>query len=493
MLAKLRERSSLDATLCWPRHGRGRNSEHMPAAPSRSSVLLPLLPLFQLQAAQREQLKRELEEQIKEKRAADAQRKAALAAQEEEEERKLRAYWAAQAAQAAAERDGPAGRPSVPAGVTRAQHAAAAAAPAAVGMGRASRAQGAVEPPLGAASGPPPSKRGEALVQPGVTVFLPPDRAAERRGAQQAWQASEACSQDAEAVQPLKAGAADQQAGPGAAGAAWRQLQDLAGSQYPAAAAALLAQQQAAAALLAAANPAGAVSGLPLFPYSPMLLPSLASVAAGTGAGLVAGAAQQAPSATASAAGDQVLGLLREVQREQQRMWAQLEAVAGDVTAARSERDKARQDLERVQRLLAERQAGQPQGWVAAQAAAHDIGFGSDGGLLAVTSHVLPIGAARIPSRLGSPAAGSAMHQELEGAVLPARYRQQPLEPWQKLEQRTGGAAGGGATANPAGSGKAAGKRQGWGQPGAGLQARGKAGPTAAKHGPGAAARHWKK
>lgn len=457
-----------------------------------------LLSLLPLQASQREQLKRELEEQIREKQAAEARRKAAQAAQEEEEERKLRAYWAAQAAQAAAERDGTAGRPTGAAGMDRAQHGGrAAAVPAAAGRGRASGAQGAAEPQLGAGSGPTPSKRDEALVQPGITVFLPPDRAAERRGALQARQATDPCSQDAEAVQPLGllAGAADQQvgapaAGAGAAAAAWRQLQELAGGQYPAAAAALLAQQQAAAALLAAANPAVAAGGLPLFPYSPVLLHTLVAAGAGISAGPAAGAAQQAPPAAAGGADPQVLGLLREVQREQQRMREQLEAVAGDVTAARSERDKARQDLQRVQRLLEERQAGGQQGWPAASASAHNASFDSDGGLLAVTSHVLPIGAACIPSRLGSPATGGAAQQGMEGVALPARYQQQPLEPWEKQEQRAGGATAGRVAVQQSGASRAAGKRQGWGQPGAALQAKGKAGPVAAKQAP---ARGWRK
>lgn len=449
-----------------------------------------------MQASQREQLKRELEEQIREKQAAEARRKAAQAAQEEEEERKLRAYWAAQAAQAAAERDGTAGRPTGAAGMDRAQHGGrAAAAPAATGRGRASGAQGAAELQLGAGSGPTPSKRGEALVQPGITVFLPPDRAAERRGALQARQATEPCSQDAETVQPLLAGAADQQVGPaavgaGAAAAAWRQLQELAGGQYPAAAAALLAQQQAAAALLAAANPGVAAGSLHLFPYSPVLLPQVAAAGAGIGTGPAAGAEQQAPPGAAGSADPQVLGLLREVQREQQRTREQLEAVAGEVTAARSERDKARQDLQRVQRLLEERQAGGQQGWAAASASAHNASFDSDGGLLAVTSHVLPIGAACIPSRLGSPATGGAAQQGMEGVALPARYRQQPLEPWEKQEQRAGGATAGRVAVQQSGASRAAGKRQGWGQPGAALQAKGKAGPVAAKQAP---ARGWRK
>lgn len=320
-------------------------------------------------------------------------------------------------------------------------------------------------------------------MQPGVTVFLPPDRAAERRGALRARQQSEACSQDAEAVQPLPAGGSDWQAGQapaavgaGAAVAAWRQLQELAGSQYPAAAAALLPQQLAAAALLAAANPAMAPGGLPQFAYSPLLLSSLAAGGAGAGAG----AAQLAPQA-ASAADPQVLGLLRELQQEQRRMREQLEAVAGDATEARCERDRARQDLEQVQRLLAERQAGQQQGWAGMQGAS----LSSDGGGLAVTSHVLPLGAARIPSRLGSPAAPGGLPQEVEGAPLPARYRQQPYQPWQKQEQRAGADAMAGASTRQAGGGtKQAGKRQGWGQPGAGLQAKGKPGPAGTKQAP---------
>lgn len=90
-------------------------------------------------AAQREQLKRDLEEQMRAKREAEARRKQQLAEQEEREEAALRAYYARQAAEVAAEA-GPAagssgGKPARGDGAEAARPAAAAAA-AGAGGGR---------------------------------------------------------------------------------------------------------------------------------------------------------------------------------------------------------------------------------------------------------------------------------------------------------------------------------------------------------------------
>lgn len=384
-------------------------------------------------AAQREQLKRDLEEQMRERRAAEARRKAELAAVEEREEAQLHAYWASQ--QQA--QQGPAAKPSAAAAPAepaqeggRQRGAAARRPPTPVGRSSVLRAgRGAVDEPHGA-------RRGEALVQPGVTVFLPPDKAAERAAHLRARQASESgCSEEAEVVQPRARSGA--QAAAAVPAAPWAQQQQGAA----AAMAALLAQQQAlpflapaqAAALLAAA-------GMPLYPPIGLALPAAPPQSAGSGG-------------VPASSDPQVLALLRELQQEQQRMRdqlaAQLEAVSrlsGDASHARSERDRARQDLERVQRLLAERQGG-----AALADGFSPVAAGGGGGLLDATSHVLPLGAHRIPSRLGSPAASArgpvpagvaaagGAPAAARRAPLPARYHQQTEEPWQARQHQTQG------------------------------------------------------
>ena len=415
------------------------------------------------QAAQREQLKRDLEEQMRERKEAAARKKAQLAELEEREEAQLRAYWAQQA-RGAGDKGSPQ-RGGAASGAAAQQHnqtrggaaVAAAAAPPLSARGRAGRAQAAGQAgagePLGAALGE--ARRGEALVQPGITVFLPPDKAAERR----ARQATHSCTEDAEAVGPL-AGVPALQPPP----TAWHHHQQQG--------APLLTPAQAAA-ILAAANPAlAAAGGVPFYPYAPPgLLPYLPPPATGAAFG-----ASAAPGPVAGS-DPQVLALLRELQQEQQHMRQQvaqqLEAVgrlSGDAAAARSERDRARLDLERVQRLLAERQG--------AAAGAASVSGGpasaavaplplppstSEGDLMAVTTHVLPLGAHRIPSRLGTPAASArgppqplGVHHA-EPLHLPARHRQQAVEPWQQqqgpsaaagaakqggIKQRAAGAAG---------------------------------------------------
>lgn len=416
------------------------------------------------QASQREQLKRDLEEQMAEKRAAAARRKADLAKLEEKEEAEVKAYWAAQQGQTRAGQARTAAAVEVQAAETERQGGgrgeAARRPPSAGPRGGASRAHVGADQLGNVAGG---ARRGEALVQPGVTVFLPPDKEAEWRGALRARQATQSCSsEEAEAVQPRMRGSG--QRCPGAAMAPWaQQMQEQAGGGFPAAAAAaLLGQQQAlpfispaqAAALLAAA-------GMPVAPYPGYMGPP--HLAAGGSGGAAAGSAASDP---------QVLALLREMQHEQQRMRdqlaAQLEAVSrlsGVAADARSERDRACQDLERVQRLLAERQGAQWEGSAA-----------GDQGMLAVTTHVLPIGAQRIPSRLGSPATSARgpppaarsrqAQQDLQHAPLPARYRQQ-AEQWQAHQQghqqgQQGTAGRTGTSAKQVGAaGAAGGVRQG--------------------------------
>jgi hypothetical protein len=230
------------------------------------------------------------------------------------------------------------------------------------------------------------------------------------------------------------------------------------------AAAALVAAQQAlplispaqAAALIAAASPAYAQAwggGLPLYPYHhPAMLPYLVPPAT---------APEGPPAAPPSPSTDpRLLALLQEVQQEQRRLREQLTThlgaaarLGGDAAAARSERDRARLDLERVQRLLAEGQG--TQGWE---------GLGGEQGLLAVTTHVLPLGAHSIPSRLGTPAveggAGRAQHggQAAGPHHLPARYRQQAEEPWQRQAAPPPRGAAAGRATQAAGSGASHGR-----------------------------------
>lgn len=439
------------------------------------------------QAAQREQLKRDLEEQMRLKREAEAARKAELAALEEREEAQLRAYWAAQAraAQGETQHAGP--------------HGGAGNRQAADGAGRLAGQQGsttwqqkqqdtqsnrerkaaghkppAAAPQQGPQSYSPPggARRGEALLQPGITVFLPPDKEAERRGALRARAASESQLEEAEAgydsqEQPVAPdghrSGQHKPSTPSSAAALQQALlqQAMAGGLL----AAQQQQQQAQALLapwLAASNPAlAAAAGLQaLYPALPQLLLPLPGTA-------VSAAPSAVPaSAPSSSTEPQVAAMLRGLAAEQQQMReqlaVQLEAVtrlAGDASAARSERDRARQDLERVQRLLAERQ----------QAGSHNsagpAAFGSSGDedMLSVTTHVLPLGMG-IPSRLGTPAGKGAqpqheLHNPSHTALpVPARHWQQAPEPRQALQQfRRGGAPSkaSGRAVGPAASGRA--------------------------------------
>jgi hypothetical protein len=144
------------------------------------------------QAALQEQLKRDLEAQMREKREAEARRKAQLAELEEREEAQLRAYWAQQAkANSPGEKEatqkggghggslqhGPAKRP-----LQQQQAAGSAALPP------PTSARLHALHPLGAedSGAAEMARRSEALVQPGVTVFLPPDKEAERRAREEA-------------------------------------------------------------------------------------------------------------------------------------------------------------------------------------------------------------------------------------------------------------------------------------------------------------------
>ncbi|KAL4427716.1 hypothetical protein ABPG75_001805 [Micractinium tetrahymenae] len=457
------------------------------------------------QAAQREQLKRDLEEQMRQKKEAEAARKAALAALEEREEAQLRAYWAAQArgAQGEAQHAGPQGR--------------AGEGPAAAPVGRGAAQQGSragqqqreapqpsrqrevpthMAPKQGhqSYSSPGGARRGEALVQPGITVFLPPDKEAERRGALRARLASQSYSEEAEAgcasQEPPAAagshgGAQQKPSTPGGAAALQQALlqQAMAGGLL----AAQQQQQQQAQALLvpwlAASNPAlAALAGLPALGAAlPQLLPPLPGVAAPT-----ASTAAPAP-APSSSTDPQVLVLLRNLAAEQQRMReqlaTQLDAVArlaGDATAVRSERDRARQDLERVQHMLAERQqavSGSSGGFAA-------YSGGGEEDMLSVTTHVLPLGMG-IPSRLGTPAGKAAPLQP----ALPARYREQALEPWQAQQQMRGGGAASkasGCAGAAAGSGRA-------GQAGKLSSSKGKTAVGAKAPSGGAARGTWRK
>ena len=464
------------------------------------------------QAAQREALKNDLEEQMRQKREAEAARKAALAALEEREGAQLKAYWAGQqqqqqaAAGQAASGDEHAAAPAALAHTAKVrqhqQGSRAAAAPlSARGRGPREQQGGGAADPLGSMAGG--ARRGEALVQPGITVFLPPDKEAERRGALRARQAAESSSDYAEAVQPqqqqqlqqLASVAASSQ---GLAAPAWQQL--LLAQQQPAASPAQLA------ALLApvGANPAALAAGgmgMPLYPYPyPGMLPFLPPPPATVGPALGSSGSDMNP---------QVLALLRELQQDQRRMQEQfaqqLEAVSrlsGDASAARSERDRARLDLERVQRLLAERQgAGSGSGGgsgAAAYAGRHISGSSDDADLMAVTTHVLPLGARHIPSRLGTPATSARgppppglqrnAAAEAVQAPLPARYRHQAVEPWQQGRKLQQGGAPAAASRLPAASGATSGPR--------GSQGRARAaagGAAAGSKGPALPAKGWRK
>jgi hypothetical protein len=206
----------------------------------------------------------------------------------------------------------------------------------------------------------------------------------------------------------------------------------------------------------------------------------------------------------------QVLALLRELQQDQHRMQEQfaqqLEAVSrlsGDASAARSERDKARLDLERVQRLLAERQGAGGGGASCSNAVAHagrhiSGGGSEDADLLAVTTHMLPLGARHIPSRLGTPATSArgppppGLHRyaaagEPMQAPLPARYRHQAVEPWQQGRKAQQGGAPAAASRQSAAS-WAAGQR--------GVQGRAKAaaaGTAAGSKASAPPAKGWRK
>ncbi len=434
------------------------------------------------QAAQREQLKRDLEEQMRAQREAKAARKAELAALEEREEAQLRAYWAAQAR--AAQGEAPPARPEVRAGDGQADDRAGRGAGQQGGKAWQMRqendrpSQEGKAPSRGTASAalqsrpqsympPGVAGRGEALLQPGITVFLPPDKDAERRGALRARIAFQSYSEEAEAG----SSSSQEQPAPGAVHHSSKHKPATPDSvaalqqalvQQAIAGGLLAAQQQQALQLLspwlAASNPAlAAAAGLPTaHPALPQLFMPLPATAAPI-------ASSAAPAtASSSSSNPQVLSMLRDLAAQQQHMREQLatqmEAVgrlAGDTTAARSERDHARLELERVQRMLAARQhaGGSGRGGLAA------YGSPADEGMLSVTTHVLPLGTA-IPSRLGTPAGKGAQPQRAphgpSHAALPPRYLQQAPEPWQAQQQprvsgagrkasgRTGAAAAGG-------------------------------------------------
>lgn len=462
-------------------------------------------------AAQQEQLKRDLEEQMQLKKEAEQARKAELAALEEREEAQLRAYWAAQARSAQCEAQH-ALAPSNPAG-GKAASTACSGVVQQYSMARQLQRHGAQprEGPKSRSNGtelaagqhgpqspspPGGARRGEALLQPGITVFLPPDKEAERRGALRARLASQSYSEEAEAAcrsQEQPASASSRCCGvtkpstPGSAAALQQALvqQAMAGGL-------LAAQQQQAHTLpllapwLAAPNPA--LAGLvPHYPAVQQLLLPLPATA------VPAASAEASAPAPSSHADPQVLSLLRDLAVEQQHMReqlaAQLQAVArlaGDATAARSERDRACQDLERVQRLLVERQQAGSSG--SCGLTAH--GSHGDEGVLSVTTHVLPLGMG-IPSRLGTPAGnGSPPQREAPShAALPARYRQQAAEPWQQQRQTRGGATG--KAPGHVGGGAAGGRADQAGPLGG---SKGRAAAAATKKTPSAAARGtWQK
>ncbi|PSC75117.1 hypothetical protein C2E20_1957 [Micractinium conductrix] len=368
-------------------------------------------------AVQREQLKRDLEEQMRVKKEAEVVRKRALAELEEREEAELKAYWQQQDRGAAGGR-GAASAPAHPPAQPPAAQAGAQRrrAPAEAGGRAGQRAPPPPEPAAPAGRSPPGgARRGEAFMQPGITVFLPPDKEAERQGALRARRAAESWSEEAEPEAqtvaprarqpPATAGDRQEQASPGAA---WQQV--------------LLAQAAQQQALLNQAL-LGSPALLPqLYAMQPAVLPAAA-----------------APAAPAPAGSDpQLLAVLRELAEGQQRMQqhfaAQLQAVSqlsGDAAAARGERDRARTDLERVQRMLAERQLG---GGAAVGGYGGDRSMDSSDELLAVTSHVLPLGVG-IPSRLPT----------ARGVPPPV---QPPAKAWQQQRQQQWG--GGAARATPA-------------------------------------------
>ncbi|KAL4856899.1 hypothetical protein ACK3TF_002941 [Chlorella vulgaris] len=417
------------------------------------------------QALQREQLKRDLEAQMQAKKEAETASKAALAALEEREETELRAYWAAQAAAASKVASpgvqGGAGGTAGPASSRQQQQQRQQVQPdgelATQRKGRAGTAGRSLDEQLGSRGGPGQAglgpeplraaagaaRRGEALVQPGIAVFLPPDKAAERQASLRANRAAHTVSfdePDLSAAAAFGGGGSRRLPPPATAPASTAMLaaQQAQVQQQQA----VLAQAQAAA-YFAAASAGGGGGIAPFYHYGacpPPGMPFMLGPPA-TSAGVEAGSPScgqhpfgPPPTGSSSSSNElQVLCLLRDLQLEQQRMRQQLaqqlDAVGrlgGDAAAARSERDRARVDLERVQRMLAQRQG--------AEAGAGRLASEQDMG--GVTTHVLPLAARQIPSRLGTPAhchsTCTADCQAEAAQQLPARYRQPAAEPWQQ-------------------------------------------------------------
>ena len=416
------------------------------------------------QAAQRQQLKRDLEEQIQERREAAARAKAAEAEAEEREEARLRAYWAAQQteAQAAAQAAEAAMRHHQPQHQHQHQQRQTGGAGAQLsGRGgiEGSRREAAAVQHGGAG-------RGEPLMQPGVTVL--PQRAQHAQQAQQTVssdRAGESAQREQQTPPPPDATEL---------AASRHQLLQLLQlhlqHEQRAAAAPTRTMTAAQAAAILAAAAAAAVSTAPA--TLPWLHPHLAGLQPPKQLEPLHAAAPASANAAVTLGDSQqqqlvVLELLREVQAEQWRMRGQLEAAVSRLrssvgaeaaaSAHSSERDRTRSDLERVQRLLAGQQQYQ-------QCREHE----SEDLQAVTTTHVLPLGARRIPSRLGTPALDSAnaqpcprqqqhAQQRHRPLNLPARYRLEAIDPWQ---QRTSGAA---ATVTPAK--QVAAPRGVWGRP----------------------------
>eukprot|EP00887_Chlorella_sp_A99_P003109 scaffold9.g3109.t1 len=355
-------------------------------------------------ATAREQLKRDLEQQMAEKRAAETRRKAELHAQEEAEEERIRAYYAGLAAEEAAAR-----------GAAPAAHAVRAPAPAhaagdgpAAGDGRRG-AQAARAEARGLWESVGPTRAEVAVTAPGVMVMVPRRRQQAEETVQPPTRTNVRSPPAVEAETSRVAGPTAQEDAPTAAWAA---------SPASLAAARQLAQQQFhqlwgspyVAAMLGLGLPGQALAAAQL-PYLPVLPPPGIQVPA------------------AAAISSDVAAALRQLQAEQavlkERVSAQDEVVSqlqGDVLSARRERDRARQDLSRVQQLLDARAGGHGAG-----------GWAQDDGLT-VSSHLLPAAIQTIPSRLGTPAGAGG---GLAGGAA-AAYYQHPLDSFYRQQRQPG-------------------------------------------------------
>ena len=371
-------------------------------------------------AAGREQLKRDLEQQMREKKDAEARRKAEQQAEEEAEEAAIRQYYGRLAREQAAGGEGQGiGRPP-----TQAAAASRTAAGRRDGAGRLPRGQ----------QGVPAAAHGRAEVvvtAPGIQVMVPACKPARRTApVPDDAAAGQLAAGDSEDMDRQPAHFNSQPGQPAARAsrqpdeAAWpppllsqqaallqqQQQQQLWGSPYASALLGALPLQQVAALQQAAA----------LQQYLPLVAPpgTLPGLAAGAAAGLA-----QAVAVPPAVAHGEVVGLLRELQAEQIQLRQQfstqagvLSQLQGDVQSARRERDRAREDLQRVQQLLSAREGGRGMGpgpgglasgvgagWQVAHLLPSSLGAGLGEEELVGSTHFLPGRAQRIPSRLGTP------------------------------------------------------------------------------------------